>query len=513
MFVNDKMSWFLNKYARSFAVLLCGLVAIIGILRLSTRVRSKNGPVINVNDHVERFKVRNRGALQKRIEKRKKKMEQKKKKKKMEQKKKDGKEEIKEMDMIQNQGYNFEWLNSFVEDSKYYDNLCTPAATNTSYKHCENEVEVEPENEVEIEVEPENEVDDNGPPNYKIGHTAIKMRSGNIRFNDEVSFDETVLFGNNANVKFDKEIVSNDINVKKIRLNENLTIDRSNLKTAYTNAGYINDKFTDYYLQNKKGDIMKLLTSQELLNKYGFIQQEDNVESEDNGNKGDNGVSDDNTDHMQKKGLVKEFMNIIRDNHPPDADNGLCHQLNCIKHMSEDKEKHHCRAIIMDAKNRSNYTIDMQADENGHAEYHEGAKHNNRNTTVIATGKIDNLNKVLLYKSNDDTKCELVMFSDKKKFYTYMEQHQTNQSPVNTNGNYYLLRPEQFDKNGKWNNIILNNIKIKFRDLYNIIPNFFFNIKFRDLDDKFNKNGELDNRIPNHMKRLFLDKFYLRVVK
>lgn len=408
MFVNDKMSWFLNKYARSFAVLLCALVAIIGILRLSTRVRRKNGPVINVNDHVERFR-----------------------------------------------GYNFEWLNSFIEDSKYYDNFCTPTATNTSYKQCENEVVVEPENKNDDE--PENEVDDNGPPDYKIGHTAIKMRSGNIRFNDKVSFDETVLFGNNANVKFDKEIVSNDITVKKIRLNENLTIDRSNLKTAYTNAHHINDKFTDYYLQNKKGDIMKLLTSQELLDEYGFIQQEDNVESEDNGNIGDN---------KQKKELVKEFMNIIRDNHPPDADNGLCHQLNCIKHMSVDKEKHHCRAIIMGDKNRIQYTIDMQADESGHAEYHESEKHNNRNTTVIATGRIDHLNKVLLYKSNDDTKCELVMFRHKKDLDSFKNSYANGRPEINNENNlgiYYTFRSDKFDKNGKWNDIVLNK-KRKYLD-------------------------------------------------
>ena len=260
-----------------------------------------------------------------------------------------------------------------------------------------------------------------------------------------------------------------DINVKKIQLNENLTIDRSNLTTAYTNAHHINDKFTDYYLQNKNGKIMKLLTSQELLNEYGFIEQEDSVESEDNGNigkNGDNGNIGNNGDNKQKKELVKEFMNIIRDNHPPDGDNGLCYQLNCIKHMNVDKEKHHCRAIIMEDKNLRKYTIDMQADESGHAEYHEKEKHNNRNTTVIATGKIDTINKVLLYKSNDDTKCELVMFSDKKEFDKYMNEHQTNQSPVNTNGRYYLLRPEQFDKNGKWNNIIPNNIKRKFLDKF-----------------------------------------------
>jgi hypothetical protein len=151
--------------------------------------------------------------------------------------------------------------------------------------------------------------------------------------------------------------------------------------------------------------------------------------------------------------------------------------------MSVDKEKHHCRAIIMDDKNRSNYTIDMQADESGHAEYHEDEKEHNIKTTVSATGTIDNLNKVLLYKSNDDTKCELAMFRNKDKLVAFKNSYANGRPEINnTNklGIYYTFWSDKFDKNGGWYDLVPNNI--------------------------LQSRG--DNR-----KLEYLDNFYLRVVK
>lgn len=239
--------------------------------------------------------------------------------------------------------------------------------------------------------------------NKNIRHP-IKIQNRNVIFENTTAFNDKVIFEDDTNpVRFNQGIQAHDdVKINTISM-RNITLDDKKLQDFRNNIRRVNELFTNNYLIDPTDDsIAKLLPMQELIDKRLGCSSS---------------VGEELSECKRKAELVKEMIEIVRDGKPADSQNGLCKKLNCPTVFKKRPEKHHCRAIVLDAKNDKRRSIDLRADEDNNAEYYENNKAHSRNVYYDDVdvsqknyNRNDGLNTVLLYKSNDDTKCELTLF-------------------------------------------------------------------------------------------------------
>ena len=239
--------------------------------------------------------------------------------------------------------------------------------------------------------------------NKNIRHP-IKIQNRNVIFENTTAFNDKVIFEDDTNpVRFTQGIrAHDDVKINTISM-KNITVDDQKLQDFHHNIRKVNEMFTNNYLIDPTDkSIAKLLPMEDLIDKRLGCSSS---------------IGKELSECKRKAELVKEMIEIVRDGKPADSQNGLCKKLNCPVVFKKSHEKHHCRAIILDVNNDKSRSIDLRADEDNNAEYYEGNKAQAKNVyydDVDISQKNydgnDGLNTVLLYKSNDDTKCELTLF-------------------------------------------------------------------------------------------------------
>lgn len=249
----------------------------------------------------------------------------------------------------------------------------------------------------------------------------IKIMSKNVSIHDNTEFDANVVVTRNStNTDFKRGITSfDDVYVDgNIKMND-IELSGEKLNKLIENMDEVNKLFTKYYLVDRHSqNVRKILPLQNILDEKVNC---------------DTSSPEEKPDCERKKELVKEIIEIVRDGKNADSENGLCKKLNCPKIVQENPENHHCRAIFVNDKNDPLSTIDLRADEYTDGIYYEGAALADKNQnihydhlkytntdTIPDYNENDNLNTVILYKSNEDTQCELTLFREPENLDAYV---------------------------------------------------------------------------------------------
>lgn len=251
--------------------------------------------------------------------------------------------------------------------------------------------------------------------NKNTQHPIIKVQNRNVRLENNTIFNDKVIFEDDVQtpIRFNQGIQAHDdVTINTISMKD-ITLNDKKLQDFHENIRKVNEMFTNNYLIDPTDNsIAKILTMEDLIDKR----------------LGCSSLSiEEQSDCNRKADLVKEMIEIVRDGKPADSQNGLCKKLNCPVVFKKRPEKHHCRAIILDVNNDRSRSIDLRADEDNDAEYYENNKAQARNVYYDDSdvsqknyNKNDGLNTVLLYKSNEDTKCELTLFKNGDNMRTYI---------------------------------------------------------------------------------------------
>lgn len=295
-----------------------------------------------------------------------------------------------------------DWLKtSNLEIKNDEAGLIKPAPFDTAYKK---------------QVDFKDTIDDIIPTTHHIH--PIKVQTDNVVlennaiFNDRVTFEDDDVY----KIQFNEGIHANsNVNINSISMRD-ITLDNSKLQDIHTNIRKVNELFTDYYLIDPMNNsIAKLLPRHDIIDKHLKCSSL---------------TGDELSECKRKEELIKEMIEIVRDDKPADSENGLCKKLNCPTVFKKRPEKHHCRAILLNRKNDKTRSIDLRADEDSNAVYYE-TKNNSPQSINVYFDDVndiseknyrenDDLNTVLLYKSNDDTKCELTFFRSGEHMETYI---------------------------------------------------------------------------------------------
>ena len=255
--------------------------------------------------------------------------------------------------------------------------------------------------------------------NKNAQHPIIKIQNKNVSLENNTIFNDKVIFEDDVQtpIRFNQGIQAHDdVTINTISMKD-ITLNNQKLQDFHENIRKVNDMFTNNYLIDPTDNgIAKLLPMEDLIDKrLGCSSSSLSTEKQ--------------LDCNRKADLVKEMIEIVRDGKPADSQNGLCKKLNCPVVFKKRPEKHYCRAIVLDDKNDKSRSIDLRADEDNNAEYYETTNNSSESINVFFDdvdvsqknyNKNDGLNTVLLYKSNDDTKCELTLFRNEDNMRTYV---------------------------------------------------------------------------------------------
>ena len=246
----------------------------------------------------------------------------------------------------------------------------------------------------------------------------IKIKNKDVSIhNDAIFYKDVVFKGNDNDVK--NVTFFDDVHVKgDIKMNDDVKLNADTLTKILNNQYKVNELFTKNYLVDPyTKNVKKIYPDQSMINDIINCDNSDDKECRN--------------ELAFKRKVVKEIVEVARDGKQVNSKNGLCKQLNCKNVLKKTPEKHACRAVFVNEQNEPLRTIDMRAEIDSDSVYYEKGVGNknisedhlisvNKQDEEMNYVKNDHLNTVILYKSNEDTQCELSLFKSEVNMQKYM---------------------------------------------------------------------------------------------